>query len=147
MKVVRFRWMKIHPRGEFTHGSAGSSGWDLCAAIDGPMTLLPGERRVVPTGIILDLNPGWEGMIRPRSGLASRSGATVLNAPGTIDCDYRGEVKVVLINLDTDNDLTIMPGERIAQLVVREAPQMQPVQVDSVGWTARGDRGFGSTGE
>jgi len=126
-------------------GSAGSSGCDLRAAVTDELVLAPGERAAVPTGLALEIPAGFEGQIRPRSGLAARHGVTVANAPGTIDSDYRGEVKVILINLGQE-PVVINRGDRIAQLVV--APVVQAVwkEVDSLDETLRGAGGFGSTG-
>jgi dUTP pyrophosphatase len=127
------------------YATADSAGMDLLAAVEAPVSLAPGERRLVPTGIAIALPPGTEAQVRPRSGLALKHGVTVLNAPGTIDADYRGEVGVILIN-HGDQPFVIERGSRIAQMVV--APYAR------VGWTvstdleasARGAGGFGSTG-
>jgi dUTP pyrophosphatase len=120
---------------------------DLLAAVDAgkPLRLAPGARALVPTGLILELPPGLEAQVRPRSGLALRHGITVLNSPGTIDCDYRGEVKVLLVNLG-DAAYAIVRGERIAQLVVQRFVQAPLIEVDHVSRTSRGAGGFGSTG-
>ena len=125
--------------------SPGSAGWDLRAAVDAPRVLAPGERAAVPTGFHLAIPCGWEGQVRPRSGLALRHGVTVVNAPGTIDSDYRGEVKVLLVNL-ADEPFTIHRGDRIAQLVFSRVEQAEWQEVDDLGDTSRGDGGFGSTG-
>jgi dUTP pyrophosphatase len=127
--------------------SAWAAGLDLVAAVpaDRPLTLLPLQRALVPTGLVLELPPGTEAQVRPRSGLALRHGITVLNAPGTIDCDYRGEVQVLLINLGA-SAWEIERGERIAQLVVQKVEQARLVEVGSISPTARGAGGFGSTG-
>ena len=125
--------------------SDGAAGMDLMAALDQPLSLAPGQRAIVPTGIAIALPVGFEAQIRPRSGLAAKQGLTVLNTPGTIDADYRGEVGVILINLGQD-DVVIARGERIAQMVI--APVVQAVwdEVDALPETARGAGGFGSTG-
>lgn len=127
--------------------TALAAGADLCAALsDGEsLVLAPGRRALVPCGFAMALPPGYEAQVRPRSGLAARHGVTVLNSPGTIDADYRGEVKVILINLGED-DFVITRGERIAQLVV--APVTQPAfeLVEELDETQRGTGGFGSTG-
>ena len=122
-----------------------AAGMDLCAALDAPIRLAPGERAAVATGLALAIPPGWEGQVRPRSGLALRRGLTVLNAPGTIDADYRGEVMVLLVNLD-GSEQTISPGERIAQLVVAPVALAEVVEVAELDSTERGAGGFGSTG-
>jgi dUTP pyrophosphatase len=127
--------------------SSGAAGLDLLAAIssEGTISLLPGGRRLVPTGIALALPQGFEAQVRPRSGLAAEHGVTVLNAPGTIDCDYRGEVLVLLVNLG-EAAFEIVRGLRIAQLVVAPVTRASIAEVRELPPTARGDGGFGSTG-
>jgi dUTP pyrophosphatase len=127
--------------------SDGAAGMDLVAAVgkSKPLRLAPGARMLVPTGLVLALPPGFEAQVRPRSGLALRQGLTVLNSPGTIDCDYRGEVMVLLVNLG-DAAVTIARGERIAQLVVQRVERATLVEVDKIAATRRGAGGFGSTG-
>ena len=122
-----------------------SSGLDLRAAIEKPITVKPLERVLIPTGLILEIPEGYEGQVRPRSGLALKKGLTVLNAPGTIDADYRGEVKVILINLGKE-EVVIEPGERIAQLVIAPVQRVEVVEVQELTPTERGEGGFGSTG-
>jgi len=124
-----------------------AAGADLRAAVpqDAPMTLAPGERALVPTGLAMALPAGYEAQIRPRSGLAYKHGITCLNTPGTIDADYRGEVKVLLIN-HGDTAFEIGRGERIAQMVIAPITQPDFIRVDSLSETARGAGGFGSTG-
>ncbi|MDR3376470.1 MAG: dUTP diphosphatase [Ancalomicrobiaceae bacterium] len=125
----------------------GSAGLDLLAAVpdDQPVVLAPGGRALVPTGLVLELPPGSEGQVRPRSGLALKHGVTVLNSPGTIDSDYRGEVKVILINLG-EVPFTIRRGERIAQLIIAPVEQADLRGVAMVAASERGAGGFGSTG-
>jgi dUTP pyrophosphatase len=127
--------------------SALAAGLDLVAAVpaDAPVTIAPGERASIPTGIALALPPGTEGQVRPRSGLAAQHGITVLNAPGTVDADYRGEVRVILINLG-HQEFAVARGTRIAQLVIMPTMQARLVEVSRLGDTARGTGGFGSTG-
>jgi dUTP pyrophosphatase len=127
--------------------TAQAAGMDLRAAVpeEEPLTLRPGSRFPVPTGLAFALPPGFEGQVRPRSGLAFKHGVTCLNTPGTVDADYRGEVKVILINLG-EEDFVIRRGERIAQLVIAPVVQAQWSEVDSLDETARGAGGFGSTG-
>ena len=127
--------------------SDGAAGMDLVAAVgkSKPLRLAPGARMLVPTGLVLALPPGFEAQVRPRSGLALRQGLTVLNSPGTIDCDYRGEVMVLLVNLG-DAAVAIARGERIAQLVVQRVERAALVEVDKIATTRRGSGGFGSTG-
>jgi dUTP pyrophosphatase len=122
-----------------------AAGMDLAAAIDEAAWLAPGERRGVPTGLALAIPVGYEGQVRPRSGLARRHGITVANAPGTIDADYRGEVIVLLINLGGE-PVRIAPGERIAQLVIAPVARAEIEEIDELPATTRGDGGFGSTG-
>ena len=119
---------------------------DLLAAVKGAETLNPAQRLLVPTGLILELPAGVEAQVRPRSGLALHHGVTVLNSPGTIDCDYRGEVQVLLVNLG-DAAFTIRRGERIAQLVVQKVERVRLVEADKASSTPRGAGGFGSTGK
>jgi dUTP pyrophosphatase len=127
--------------------TAQAAGMDLRAAVpdDEPLTLRPGSRFPVPTGLAFALPPGFEGQVRPRSGLAFKHGVTCLNTPGTVDADYRGEVKVILINLG-EEDFVIRRGERIAQLVIAPVVQATWAEVESLEDTARGVGGFGSTG-
>ena len=124
-----------------------AAGFDLVAAVpaDNPMTLLPGDRTLVPTGLIFELPPGSEAQVRPRSGLAAKFGITVLNSPGTIDADYRGEVSVILINLGKE-PFAIKRGERIAQMIVAPVTRVDLREVAKVTATKRGAGGFGSTG-
>ena len=122
-----------------------SAGVDLHANIEEPFLLEPLQRRVVPTGIYVSVPNGYEGQVRPRSGLAAKKGITVLNAPGTIDADYRGEIGVILVNL-SDASFRVNPGERIAQLVFAKCERVDFVPVDELDETARGEGGFGSTG-
>ena len=122
-----------------------SAGMDLKANIDDPITLNPLERTMIPTGLSIALPDGTEAQIRPRSGLAAKHGISVLNAPGTIDADYRGEIKVILVNLSNE-PFTINPGERIAQMVVARYERVEWEAVETLDETERGAGGFGSTG-
>ena len=122
-----------------------SAGMDLRADLDNPLILEPLERILVPTGLFIALPPGFEAQVRPRSGLAAKHGVTVLNAPGTIDADYRGEIKVILVNLSR-TPFQIAPGERIAQLVVARHERVEWEVADVLDETERGAGGFGSTG-
>ena len=130
-----------------SHASAGAAGLDLCAAVpqDDPVSLAPGARAVVPTGIAMAVPEGFEAQIRPRSGLAAKHAITVLNAPGTIDCDYRGEVGVILINLG-QAPVRITRGMRIAQMVIAPVTTARFREVTDLTETRRGSGGFGSTG-
>jgi dUTP pyrophosphatase len=125
--------------------TAGAAGFDVCADLDAPVTLQPGAFALIPTGLAMALPPQHEGQVRPRSGLAAKHGVTVLNAPGTIDEDYRGEVKVILINHGT-LPFVVEHGMRIAQLVVAKVASVEVQVVTSLNETARGAGGFGSTG-
>ncbi|HMO43113.1 MAG TPA: dUTP diphosphatase [Phenylobacterium sp.] len=128
--------------------TALAAGMDLRAAVpaEAPVVLRPMERAMIPTGLAMALPAGFEGQVRPRSGLAPKSGITCLNSPGTVDADYRGEMKVILINLG-EEDFTIRRGDRIAQLVIAPVIQAAWDEVDALDETARGSGGFGSTGQ
>lgn len=127
--------------------TVNSAGMDLRAYLpEGPIVMKPMQRVLVPTGLFMEIPEGYEGQVRPRSGLAIKSGITVLNTPGTIDADYRGEVKIILINL-SDTDFTINSGDRVAQIVFARYEQMQVVSVETLSETERGTGGFGHTGK
>lgn len=126
--------------------SKGAAGLDLCAALEAPVTLNPGEAKLIGTGFSLAIPPGYEGQVRPRSGLALRHRIGLLNSPGTIDSDYRGEVGVILFNFGTE-PYTVLDGDRIAQLVIAAVPRVQLVVVESLDETVRGTGGFGHTGQ
>lgn len=145
---IRFRrWPHAADLEPPAYQSAGAAGMDLVSAQDRAETisLSPGERKLVPTGFSIELPAGFEAQVRPRSGLAFYHGVTVLNAPGTIDCDYRGEIKVLLVNLG-QSDWPVHRGMRIAQLVIAPVVQAQIRLVESLDRTDRGHGGFGSTG-
>ena len=127
--------------------TSGAAGMDLVAAnpSDAPIVLQPMQRILVPTGLVFQLEPGFEAQVRPRSGLAFKHGVTVLNAPGTIDADYRGEVQVLLVNLGSE-PFTIARGMRIAQMVIAPVTVVEPIEVGQVDETGRAAGGFGSTG-
>lgn len=125
--------------------SDGAAGADIRAALGEPLVLQPGERASVPTGLAFEIPPGFEMQVRPRSGLAARNGVTVVNAPGTVDSDYRGEVEVLLVNLGAE-PFTIRNGERIAQIVVAPVVRARFEPATALGATPRGAGGFGSTG-
>ncbi|MBT8188013.1 MAG: dUTP diphosphatase [Croceitalea sp.] len=132
-----------HPLPHYeTHASAGM---DLRANISEPITLKPLERAIVKTGLYIALPVGFEAQVRPRSGLAAKKGITVLNAPGTIDADYRGEIGVILVNISNE-DFVIENGERIAQLIIAKHERAQWIEVEELSQTTRGEGGFGSTG-
>lgn len=127
------------------YATMGSSGMDIRASIDQSMVLQPSERVLVPTGLSVEIPLGYEIQVRPRSGLAIKHGITCLNTPGTIDADYRGEIKVILINLSNEPQ-TIQPGDRIAQLVLQKVEHIKWVPVNELADSERGAGGFGSTG-
>ncbi len=153
MKPVRIRIARVRPDRDADlplpkRATPGSSGVDLYAALEGALTLAPGERAAVPTGIALAIPLGYEGQVRGRSGLALRHGLTVANAPGTIDSDYRGEIRVVLLNAGRDR-ITLHRGERIAQLVISSVVTSDWDEVEgleALGVTDRGGDGFGHSG-
>ena len=125
--------------------SAGSAGLDLRAAVTAELVVGPGERARVPTGLVVEIPVGWEGQVRPRSGLAAKWGVTLTNSPGTIDSDYRGEVQILLVNLG-DAPFTVRRGDRIAQLVVAPVVRVDWCEVEELDDTHRGEGGFGHTG-
>jgi dUTP pyrophosphatase len=127
------------------YATAHAAGMDLIAAIEAPVTIVPGSRAMIPTGIAIALPVGYEAQVRPRSGLAAKHGITVLNSPGTIDADYRGEVKVILINLG-ESAFDVEPNTRIAQLIVAPVTHVRWVTAENLSETLRGPSGFGSTG-
>jgi dUTP pyrophosphatase len=127
-----------------TYAHPGDAGADLHAAVE--LTLLPGQRALVPTGVALAIPEGFVGLVHPRSGLAARHGITIVNAPGTVDAGYRGEVLVNLVNLDASEPFTVRRGDRIAQLVVQQVAQADFVEVDSLPDSSRGDTGHGASG-
>jgi dUTP pyrophosphatase len=141
--------VQVLPHGEGlelpAYATPGSAGCDLRAAVSEPLVLVPGSRALVPTGIALAIPEGYEGQVRMRSGLALSSGLALLNAPGTIDSDYRGEVKVILANLGAET-VTLARGERIAQLVFAPVVRAKLTRAEALAPTAREDGGFGSTG-
>lgn len=127
------------------YATAGSAGADLAACLAEPLTLAPGDRAAVPTGLRIALPEGYEAEVRPRSGLAARHGVTLANAPGTIDADYRGEVRILLVNLGRE-PVTIRRGDRIAQMLVRPISRARFVETAELPLTVRGEGGFGHTG-
>lgn len=128
------------------YATENSSGMDIRAYIESEILLQPFQRSLIPTGLFIELPTGFEAQVRPRSGLALKQGITCLNSPGTVDADYRGELKVILINL-SDEPQVIQPGERIAQIIFQRVEQLKLVQVQQLSSTTRGDGGFGHTGK
>lgn len=127
------------------YATSGAAGMDIRAHLSAPVVLNPLERSLIPTGLYMQLPAGYEAQVRPRSGLAINYGITCLNSPGTIDADYRGEIKVILINLSNEPH-NIQPGDRIAQIVIQKVEQIEWMEVSAIEVTARGDGGFGHTG-
>ncbi|HTY56627.1 MAG TPA: dUTP diphosphatase [Candidatus Binataceae bacterium] len=142
VKILRLRQRALPLPG---YQSAHAAGVDLVADIEHDVALAPMERVAIPTGIALEIPPGFEGQVRPRSGRAINEGLTLINAPGTIDADYRGEIKVLLVNLGTE-PIVIRPGERIAQLVIAPVVRAEFVEVEVLDESTRGSGGFGHTG-
>jgi dUTP pyrophosphatase len=150
MKSLRIKVMRLPQGADLplpSYQSADASGLDLIAAVpaDAPLTIAPGDRALVPTGVAVALPRGTEGQVRPRSGLAARHGVTVLNSPGTVDADYRGELQVILVNLGRE-PFKVSRGDRIAQFVVMPVLHAQLFEQKKLDKTRRGTKGFGSTG-
>ena len=143
--TIKIKRLRNHRLPLPAYQSEHAAGMDLMADIEAPYSLAPMSRVAVPTGFAIEIPPGFEGQVRPRSGLAFKEGVTVINAPGTIDADYRGEVKVLLVNLGNDTVL-VHPGDRVAQLVIAPVIRASVEEVDNLEGTARGDGGFGHTG-
>jgi dUTP diphosphatase len=142
---VELPFKRLDPAAELpAQAHPGDAGFDLCSTID--VEVLPGERAMVPTGLSVAIPDGHAGLVLPRSGLASRQGLTLANAPGLIDSGYRGEITCAVVNLDRDQAVKIRRGDRIAQLVVVALPQILPSWVDELPTSTRGEGGFGSTG-
>lgn len=146
MKQVEVKMVLERGFHEPVYASEQAAGMDVRAYISEPVTIKPMERKLIPTGIKMAIPDGYEVQVRPRSGLALKHGITVLNTPGTIDADYRGDIGVILINLGNENYI-VEPNERIAQLVLNEVPQMKLIKVDTLDETERGAGGFGHTGK
>jgi dUTP pyrophosphatase len=142
---VKVKIVNKSPWPDPSYATEASAGMDLRACIDEPLLLRPLERALVPTGIFIELPVGYEAQIRPRSGLATKCGITVINAPGTVDADFRGELRVSLVNLSND-PFEVVPGERIAQMVVAAHEKVEWEDVEALSETVRGTGGWGSTG-
>lgn len=128
-----------------SYETIASAGMDIRANLDSPIVLKPLERQMIPTGLFIELPVGFEAQIRPRSGLAAKKGVTVLNSPGTIDADYRGEIKIILVNISNE-EFVVNDGERVAQMVVAKHERVEWIKVEELSETARGEGGFGHTG-
>ena len=146
MAAVPIKVVNLSPNPLPAYATEGSAGMDIRAHMEGPMQLKPLQRELVPTGLYLEIPPGYEVQIRPRSGLAIKQGITCLNTPGTIDSDYRGEIKIILINLSGEAQ-SIYPGDRIAQMVVQKVERADLLPVTELSDTERSSGGFGSTGK
>lgn len=144
MIQIKIKNISSHPLPDYA--TEYSSGMDICAFIDQDIVIQPMQRVLVPTGLFIELPPSYEAQIRPRSGLAIKNGITVLNTPGTIDADYRGEIKVILINL-SESEYIIHDGDRIAQMVIQKVDRAIWNEVEQISNTERGDGGFGHTGK
>ncbi|MCC6811185.1 MAG: dUTP diphosphatase [Deltaproteobacteria bacterium] len=143
---LRIEFLRLRPTAQTPqYMTAGASGMDVHACMDTPIVLRPLERALIPTGLAFAIPNGLELQVRPRSGLAAKNGITCLNSPGTIDADYRGELKVLLVNLSNDA-FTVTPGDRVAQIVCARVERVELVERESLGETARGAGGFGHTG-
>ena len=146
-KKLKVQFVKVHLNAQLPfYATEGAAGMDLTNVLDKPLTLNPGERAKVPTGLIMILPEGYEGQVRPRSGLAAKYGVTLTNSVGTVDSDYRGEMCCLMINLGSE-PYTIQPGERIAQLVIAPIVQVSTEFISEIPETKRGVGGFGSTGK
>ena len=145
MNIIKIKCIKEDGATIPLYKTAGAAGADLCAKISQPLTIKAGKFAMVPTGLYFEIPEGYEVQVRPRSGLAAKNGVTVLNTPGTIDSDYRGEIKVILVNL-SDTDFVINNGDRIAQMIVAPVTQAEFIVSDKLSETERGTGGFGSTG-
>lgn len=146
MEALRVKIVNLSSNPLPEYATEGSSGLDLRANLSESVVLKPLERALIPTGIVIELPVGYEAQVRPRSGLAIKQGITCLNTPGTIDADYRGEIKVILINLSSEN-VVIQHGDRIAQLVLQKVERIEWIQTDNINATQRGEGGFGHTGK
>jgi dUTP pyrophosphatase len=143
--MVEISLRRLHPDAVVpSYAHPGDAGADLCTTVD--VRLSPGERALLPTGLAMALPEGYVALVHPRSGLAARCGLSIVNTPGTVDAGYRGEVKVLLINLDPREDVVLAKGDRIAQLVVQRVEQARFVEVETLPGSSRGEGGYGSTG-
>jgi len=144
--MVEIKIRKIHPRAVIpAYMTEHAAGMDLCTVIDQPVVLAPGERALLPTGLAMEIPPGYEGQVRPRSGLALKQGIALVNSPGTIDADYRGEVGIIIINHGSEA-VEILPGDRIAQLIIAPVTRVILVETDALNESQRSSGGFGHTG-
>jgi dUTP pyrophosphatase len=146
MIMIQVKVKKLHPDAIVpAYMTEHAAGMDLCTVIEEPLVLAPGERTLLPTGLAMEIPPGYEGQVRPRSGLALKKGLALVNSPGTIDADYRGEIGVIIIN-HGNQPVEIMPGDRVAQLIIAPVTRAALVEVEDLNDTARSAGGFGHTG-
>ena len=144
--MIQIKVKKLHPKAVIPgYMTEHAAGMDLCTVIDAPVELLPGERTLLPTGLAMEIPPGFEGQVRPRSGLALKKGIALVNSPGTIDADYRGEIGIIIINHGSEA-VEFMPGDRIAQLIIAPVTQATLVEADDLNDSERSSGGFGHTG-
>jgi dUTP pyrophosphatase len=144
--MIQVKVKKLHPDAIVpAYMTEHAAGMDLCTVIEEPLALAPGERTLLPTGLAMEIPPGYEGQVRPRSGLALKKGIALVNSPGTIDADYRGEIGIIVIN-HGNRPVEIMPGDRVAQLIVAPVTRAALVVVEDLNDTARNSGGFGHTG-
>jgi dUTP pyrophosphatase len=144
--MIEVKVKKLHPNAIVPrYMTKHAAGMDLCTVADEPVVLAPGERALLPTGLAMEIPPGYEGQVRPRSGLALKKGIALVNSPGTIDADYRGEIGIIIINHGSEA-VEIMPGDRVAQLIVAPVTRAALVEVDGLNDTGRNSGGFGHTG-
>jgi dUTP pyrophosphatase len=144
--TVTVKFKRLTPTAKIpAYQTAHAAGMDLVADVSGTVFVSPGQRRAIPTGLTIEIPPGYEGQVRPRSGRAINEGLTMINSPGTIDADYRGEVKVLIVNLG-DRTIEIHPGDRIAQLIIAPVVRAEIVEVEELAESTRGTGGFGHTG-
>lgn len=144
--MVEIKVKKLHPKAVIPgYMTEHAAGMDLCTVIEAPVELLPGERTLLPTGLAMEIPPGYEGQVRPRSGLALKKGIALINSPGTIDADYRGEIGIIIINHGSET-VEFHPGDRIAQLIIAPVTQATLVETDDLNDSERSSGGFGHTG-
>ena len=144
--MIEVKVKKLHPNAIVPrYMTEHAAGMDLCTVADEPVVLAPGERALLPTGLAMEIPPGYEGQVRPRSGLALKKGIALVNSPGTIDADYRGEIGIIIINHGNEA-VEIMPGDRVAQLIIAPVTRAALIEVDGLNDTARNSGGFGHTG-
>jgi len=144
--MIQIKVKKLHPKAVIPgYMTEHAAGMDLCTVIDAPVELLPGERTLLPTGLAMEIPPGFEGQVRPRSGLALKKGIALVNSPGTIDADYRGEIGIIII-IHGSEAVEFMPGDRIAQLIIAPVTQATLVETNDLNDSERSSGGFGHTG-